>query len=218
MRGSTVWRVAKKWRARPAPPAIPQKNAVIAPLRPAALPAEAQADGTKNRNQWIPTEPKTLSEAGVTDGQLEHLTLKCLGACGDMSGHQLAEHHAMPFRLMEPVLAALKQAQLVGFRGAAPMNDYVYQLTDLGRERAKKLAEHCSYFGAAPVSLKAYIDSVSEQTLTKEHPTKGDLERAFADLLIEQNMLRRLGPAVNSGRGLFLFGFPATARRASPNA
>jgi hypothetical protein len=196
----------------PPGPAIPQKNAVIAPPRPATLPPDKSVDGVKNRNQWLPPEPKTLAEAGVTDGQLEHLTLKCLGACGDMSGHGLAEHHAMPFRLMEPVFAALKQAQLVGFRGAAPMNDYVYQLTDLGRERAKKLGEYCSYFGAAPVPLKAYINSVSEQTLTKVHPTRVDLERAFSDLLVNQNMLRRLGPAVNSGRGLFLFGYPGNGK------
>ena len=194
------------------PVATPQKNTVIAPPRAAALEVETSTDNTRHRNQWMPAEPKTLAEAAVTEGQLEHLALKCLGACGDMSGHQLAEQHAMPFRLMEPVLAVLKQAQLVGFRGSAPMNDYVYQLTDLGRERAKKLTEHCSYFGAAPVSLKSYIHSVSEQTLTKVHPTKQDLDRAFSDLLVNQNMLRRLGPAVNSGRGLFLYGFPGNGK------
>ncbi len=188
-----------------------QKNMVIAPPRLASA-KEEPADHQKQRNQWIPPEPKTLAEAGVTDGQLEHLALKCLGACGDMSGHELAEHHAMPFRLMEPMLQDLKQAQLVGFRGSAPMNDYVYQLTDLGRERAKRLSEYCSYFGAAPIPLKAYIHSVSEQTLTKVHPTKQDLERAFSDLLVNPNMLRRLGPAVNSGRGLFLFGFPGNGK------
>ncbi len=192
--------------------AIPPKNTVIAAPRPMASGGDDTAEASKQRNQWMPTEPKTLAEAGITEGQLEHLALKCLGACGDMSGHELAEQHAMPFRLMEPILAALKQAQLVGFRGSAPMNDYVYQLTDMGRERAKKLAEYCSYFGAAPVPLEAYVRSVSEQTLTKVHPTKADLERAFADLLVNQNMLRRLGPAVNSGRGLFLFGYPGNGK------
>lgn len=191
---------------------IAQKNTAIAPAPAQAAIAEPQGEGLKNRNQWMPAEPKSLEEAGITEGQLEHLALKSLGAFGDISGHQIAEHHAMPFRLMEPVLASLKQAQLVGFRGAAPMNDYVYQLTDLGRERAKKLAEYCSYFGAAPVALKDYISSVAEQTLTKVHPTRGDLERAFADLLVNQHMLRRLGPAVNSGRGLFLFGYPGNGK------
>jgi hypothetical protein len=162
--------------------------------------------------EWRPLEPQTLREAGITDGQLEHLALKCLGACGDMSGRDLSEQHAVPFRLLEPVLQAMKLAQLVAFRGSAPMNDFVYQLTDIGRERAKKLAESCSYFGAAPVPLDVYCQSVAAQSLTKKHPTQRDLERAFTDLLINKHMLRRLGPAVNSGRGLFLFGAPGNGK------
>ena len=181
--------------------------------RPAIVLAPAEPEQhSKKRNQWTPPEPKSLAEAAISEGQLEDLILKCLGACGDLSGHQLSEQHAIPFRLIGPVLQSLKLAQLVGYRCAAPMNDYVYQLTELGRERAKKLTENCSYFGAAPVSLKSYIESVAEQTLTKVHPTKADLERAFSDLLVNQNMLRRLGPAVNSGRGLFLFGFPGNGK------
>jgi predicted ATPase with chaperone activity len=92
------------------------------------------------------------------------------------------------------------------------MNDYVYQLTELGRERAKKFTEHCQYFGSAPVPLAAYIESVGHQTLTNQHPTEEDLQRAFEDLLIDKKMLLRLGPAINSGRGLFLFGAPGNGK------
>ncbi|MCI0364239.1 MAG: hypothetical protein L0219_10180, partial [Phycisphaerales bacterium] len=92
------------------------------------------------------------------------------------------------------------------------MNDYVYHLTDVGRERAKKFAEQCSYYGSAPVPLAAYIDSVKHQTLTHQHPTEDDLRRAFEDLLIDKKMLLRLGPAINSGRGLFLFGAPGNGK------
>ena len=92
------------------------------------------------------------------------------------------------------------------------MNDYLYQLTELGRERARRLAEHCTYFGAAPVSINDYIHSVKAQSLTKQHPTRKDLERAFADLLISRTLLSRLGPAVSSGRGLFLYGAPGNGK------
>ena len=183
---------------------------VPAPSQP-ATPPPSEAHPALQGN-WQPIEPDTLGHAGVSEGQLEHLALRCLAAMGDQSGHQLAEQHAVPFRLLEPVLAGLKQAQLVTYRGAAPMNDYVYQLTDQGRESAKKLTELCSYFGAAPVPLSAYIESVSEQSLTKLHPTEKDLRNAFSDLLVNQKMLRRLGPAVNSGRGLFLFGAPGNGK------
>ena len=60
--------------------------------------------------------------------------------------------------------------------------------------------------------LAAYIDSVKQQTLTNQHPTEEDLHRAFEDLLINKNMLLRLGPAINSGRGMFLFGAPGNGK------
>ncbi len=195
-------------------PAIPQLPASInqpasqsAPpkIHPAFQTEQSQQE-ENNDTLWQPVEPNSLEKAGISGGQLEHQVLCCLAAAGDQSGHQLAEQHAMPFRLIEPIFADLKQAQLVAYRGSAPMNDYVYQLTDMGRDTARKLAESCSYFGAAPVTLGAYLESVREQTLTKMHPTVKDLQHAFSDLLVNQKMLRRLGPAVNSGRGLFLFG------------
>ncbi len=193
------------------PSVVSTDAAVISALH---APSKVQREKDKKvlDEPWLPAEPQSLEEAKISEGQLEHLILKFFGAVGDLSGHEIAEHLSLPFRLVEPVLAGLKQAQMVAFRGAAAMNDYVYQLTDKGRESAKKLTEYCSYFGAAPISLKSYIESVAEQTLTKMHPTEGDLDRAFSDLLINKRMLRRLGPAVNSGRGLFLFGAPGNGK------
>jgi hypothetical protein len=106
----------------------------------------------------------------------------------------------------------MKNSQLVVHRGAAPMNDFQYQLSDLGRERGRRYAQHCTYFGAAPVALKEYIASVRAQSLTVQHPTAEDLRRAFEGLLLNAEMLDRLGPAVNSGRGLFLFGHPGNGK------
>ncbi|MEM9352339.1 MAG: AAA family ATPase [Planctomycetota bacterium] len=204
-------------QAAPAePPQVVEREP--APLPSVASTEEAPSDAPQPvetrapDGSWVPVEPCTLEDAGVTETQLEHLVLKALNAKGELSGRGLSEQHTLPFRLVNPVLQAMKLAQLVAFRGAAPMNDYVYQLTELGREHAKKLSENCSYFGSAPVTLESYIASVSEQTLTKTHPTQSDLKRAFGDLLINQAMFKRLGPAVNSGRGLFLFGQPGNGK------
>jgi DNA-binding PadR family transcriptional regulator len=177
-----------------------------------AVAAHSSSGDSQRENTWKPLEPKSLKDAGLTDTQIEHLVLKSLNAFGELSGRDLARLHAVAFQLIETVLDNLKQAQLVGFRGSAQMNDYVYQLTEKGREQAHKLLEQCAYFGSAPVTLSAYIDSVAKQSLTKLHPTKVDLERAFTDLLINRQMFRRLGPAINSGRGLFLFGAPGNGK------
>jgi predicted ATPase with chaperone activity len=50
------------------------------------------------------------------------------------------------------------------------------------------------------------------QTIATEHPKEEDLRRAFADLLISEGTFGTLGPAINSGRGLFLYGFPGNGK------
>ena len=155
---------------------------------------------------FLPVEPRSFAEAQLTTSEVESLLLKLLLARGDASGRLMTEQLKLPFILLTELLRQLKQEQWVVHKADAPMNDYVYTLTDLGRERARRLSEHCTYFGAAPVSLKDYIASITAQSLTVQHPTVDDLRRAFSDLLINQKMLRRLGPAINSARGLFLYG------------
>jgi DNA-binding PadR family transcriptional regulator len=161
---------------------------------------------------FIPLAPTNYREAEISDSETSALALKFLLASGDVSGRAIADQLKLQFTLIEPTLRQMKSDQLVVYRSSAPMNDYIYQLTDLGRERARREAEHCSYFGAAPVCLKDYVASVSRQTLTKQNPNLEDLKRAFSDLLVNQQMLVRLGPAVNSGKGMFLFGAPGNGK------
>ena len=164
---------------------------------------------------WRPSEPQSFKQAGLKDSEVENLILKSLGACAEASGRDLSDQTKLPFRLLEPLLQSMKDDQWLAHKGAAVMNDYVFVLTDKGREKAKKLSEQCTYFGSAPVPIKDYIESVAKQSIADQHPTVSDLDRAFEDLLIDKQMLLRLGPAVNSGRGLFLFGAPGNGKTSS---
>ncbi|MCO6044558.1 AAA family ATPase [Aeoliella sp. ICT_H6.2] len=187
-------------------PEVPQDAAQT------SVASEAFADQRDSHGDWFPSEPESLRAAGLTESEVEDLLLKILNARSEASGRDLADQVKLPFRLVDPTLQQMKQDQMVAHRGASVMNDYIYQLTNKGRERAKKLSEHCTYFGSAPVSLRHYIDSVAKQTMADQHPSEEDLHRAFDDLLIDKRMLLRLGPAINSGRGLFLYGAPGNGK------
>jgi len=190
--------------AKSAPaPSTPEEAATAKPAAPAVKPCD---------DAFIPYEPRTMLDSQLTSSAVVGLALKLMLSRGDTTGREISEQIKLPFRLLDTLLREMKQDQLVVHKGAAPMNDYLYQLTDIGRERARRMAAHCSYFGAAPVSLSEYIASVKAQSLTKQNPGPDDLRRAFADLLINEKMLRRLGPAVNSGRGLFLYGAPGNGK------
>jgi hypothetical protein len=163
-------------------------------------------------NGFVPLEPKSYAAAGLSESDVEGLIFKLLLGRGDTAGRTIADHIRLPFVLVDETVQRLKNDQLLVYRGAAPMNDYVYQLSEIGRERARRLADHCSYFGAAPVALADYLASIEAQSLGTQHPTVDDLKRAFSDLLINERILERLGPAINSGRGLFLFGAPGNGK------
>lgn len=161
---------------------------------------------------FYPQEPRSFAEAKLTDAEVEGLILKYLLAKGQASGREISDQVKLPYMLIDNLLRQMKNEQLVGYTGAAAANDYICRLGDVGRERAKRLTEFSTYFGAAPVDLRDYVKCVSAQSLEKQHPQRKDLERAFSDLLLNQRMFGKLGPAVNSGRGLFLFGFPGNGK------
>jgi len=159
-----------------------------------------------------PPEPPSLAETGLTTEEVEKLILKYLLARGSGAGRKIAQQVCIPFGLLDPLLKSLKQEQLIVFKGAATMGDYEYALTELGRERSRRYTEECTYFGAAPVCLKDYLHSMARQSIAKQHATVDDLKEAFGDLIISDKMLSRLGPAINSGRGMFLFGEPGNGK------
>lgn len=169
-------------------------------------------DRSRSTGEFLPLEPDSLEKAGLTEPFVEALILKYLISRGAATGRESSDQVKLPFKIVDEIMRQMKSDQLLVYRATAPMNDYVYELTDIGRERSRRFVEHCTYFGAAPVSLEEYIASVHAQSLTKQHPTMADLERAFEDLLMNKRMLHRLGPAINSGRGLFLYGAPGNGK------
>lgn len=217
--------------ARPAPPAPP--SAPIANRSAAAKPAEPQeaAGGpvqtlggsikipegplgfkSSRDEQWRPCEPVSVEQARVNETILEAIIYRFLLNIGECEGRKIADQVKLPFRMVEPLLDRLKMEQNIAYKSSTATNDYVYILTESGRAIARNHLSDCTYYGACPVPLTDYINSVRYQTIEGQYPKKADLVRAFSDLLINPMMLNRLGPAVASGRGMFLFGFPGNGK------
>jgi predicted ATPase with chaperone activity len=159
-----------------------------------------------------PAEPRNLEETGLSEGLVDALICKHLAAAGTESGRAIAEHVCLSFGILEDRLQRLRTRQLVVHRGSAPLNDYVYALTDQGREHAQSLVRACAYRGPAPVPLADYVMSVDAQTITAEAIKRKQLEQAFQDILVDPKLFSKLGPAINSGAGLFLYGPPGNGK------
>lgn len=161
---------------------------------------------------YRPAEPRTLEETGLSQALVEQLILKYLLAVGSRAGRDIADRICIPFGLIEPIFQSLRQRQLLIHSGAAQLNDYAYGLTDQGMAQARRAMELNSYVGPAPVPLVDYVMSVEAQTIRAEPVRRRDLERAFEGVSVEKEMFEILGPAINSGAGLFMYGEPGNGK------
>jgi hypothetical protein len=162
--------------------------------------------------KFFPKVPETLHESGLAADDIERFILKFLLQKGATSGRGIAHQIRMPFGIVDPILRSLKFDQLLTLVNSADMGDYEYGITEQGRERGRRYAEECTYYGSAPVSLRDYLKAMEHQSIAKQQVSEQNLRQAFSDLLIGPTLLDQLGPAINSGRGMFLFGAPGNGK------
>jgi predicted ATPase with chaperone activity len=163
-------------------------------------------------DSFQPQEPSTLKDTGISEALVEDLILKFLSGVGSESGRTISDNLCLPMAILEDRFVALRQRQEIAPSAAAMLGDHVYRLTDAGRDRALRAMRECAYVGPTPVPLDDYISSVHAQTITSERPRKTHLEKAFSDIHVEPKMLSQLGPAINAGKGMFIYGPPGNGK------
>ena len=164
------------------------------------------------QDAWLPREPRSLVETGLSDTDLESLVLKLLLTSGPAVGRRIAEQIRLPFGLIAEVLRGLKAQLLVNYKNQATMGDFEYDLSEDGQRKARWFVERCTYCGSAPVPFEDYVTSVEQQSIRRVRPKLGDFCAAFADLRMSPMMISQIGQAVYAGKGLFLYGQPGNGK------
>jgi hypothetical protein len=157
--------------------------------------------------------PATLADTGLHPDTLGQLLLKTLVA-GENSGTQLAESLRVPYSVLDALIQHARVEKLIEVRGASGAGNagYRYALTDLGRERAARFLEISRYIGPAPVPLSQYNAYVRACMAAKPWIDRDTLTSGFDSLIVSETLLNQLGPAVNSGKALFLYGAPGNGK------
>ena len=160
-----------------------------------------------------PSPPQTIAETGLHPDTLSQLMLKTLIA-GESSGTQLAEQMRLPYSVLDTLIQHARVEKLIEVRGAsgAGTAGYRYALTDLGRDRANQFLEISRYVGPAPVPLAQYNSYVRACMAARPVVDRERLSRGFEHLVVNDAMYDLLGPAVNSGKSLFLYGAPGNGK------
>jgi hypothetical protein len=87
-----------------------------------------------------------------------------------------------------------------------------YGLTQRGRDQALDAFAKSGYVGPAPVPLTVYCDLVQAQSIHGLTATREKVAEIFAEVVLRDSLREQLGPAMNSGRAIFIYGPAGTGK------
>ncbi len=156
----------------------------------------------------------SLEDTGLSRELVSGLMLKTLHQREGLSGFELADAVALPFVVADELLGDLQYSRLVEVRetDGPSRSSYRFALTSAGHVRALEELTANRYVGPAPVPLAQYLESVARQSVSSVRIERDRLEAALSDLVLPDGFLDVLGPAVNSGKSLFLYGDPGNGK------
>lgn len=161
-----------------------------------------------------PTAPDSLQQAGLSLSFMNQLILRTLYSRGVMLGLDLARFLCLPFKVIEESLRFLKDEKCLEVTGGDLIGrvSYRFTLTELGRRRAQEAVKQCAYVGPAPVPLEDYVEQAYRQAVTGISCSPEPLRSAFGHLVIKEELFSALGPAIVSGKSVFIFGPPGNGK------
>jgi len=168
--------------------------------------------GNMTLRSFVPSAPKNLEETGLNRIFLEDLICKIILTHGALSGYEISRNIALPLGIIADILFQLKQRMILAYQDTAGVNDFTYILTETGKEKALLACEQTAYTGAAPVIFSEYLKSVDLQTIQDENPSENELREALKNIVLPDHFYDLLGPAINSAKGLFLYGAPGNGK------
>jgi hypothetical protein len=182
----------------------------------ASLTRQVVVDWDTNPAPEAPTAPDTLKECGLTAAFVADMILRTIYARRPQVGRDLAQFLCLPFKIIRDPLKWLKDEKCVQVDGGDLVGEvsYRFSLTDLGRARAHDVMRQCAYVGPAPVPLEDYVEQCYRQTVSGLQCYPESLRAPFAHLVMKDDLFNAVGPAIISGKSVFIYGPPGNGKTA----
>lgn len=161
----------------------------------------------------IAPRPQSIAATGLPLASLSELTEKHLFEGGVLTIRDLSQRTALSGSLLEEILSFLRKEGRIEVRAQVTDEQGLrYGLTERGRGSALAAQMVSGYVGPAPVPLTHYANVVRVQSVRARSVRRERMQAAFGDTVMDQALLDRLGPAVNSGKAIFVYGAPGTGK------
>ena len=173
------------------------------------------SDALAARFEAHPPPPIQAADTGLDGTFIAELVLKhCLFLGGDFTLGDVSERVKLHTAVVDDALEYLRRQKFVEVKGSADYSKlkYRFALTGAGGLRAAELLDLCRYAGPAPVPVEAYARMVRAQTIRHVLVGEESVRAAFAHLIVGDDLLRRIGPAVSAGKAIFVYGPPGNGK------
>ncbi len=165
---------------------------------------------------FSPPPINSVEDTGLPALWLQDLTLKILYSLGYLSGFKIAEMIALPFAgVTDSILESLKREKLIEVKssqGGLGEGAYTYGITQAGVARAREALERSQYAGPAPVPFEVYNEAIRRQRGGRVTVTTRTMRQILSQLVISEKTFQKLGPALNSGTSIFMYGPPGNGK------
>jgi MoxR-like ATPase len=173
-------------------------------------------DPAPQGSSFVPPPVTRLEDTGLSLLWLQDLVLKIFYFQGYLSGFRAAEVVALPFAgLVDQILEALKREKLIEVKSSQMglgEGSYLYAITGAGILRAREALDRSQYAGPAPVPIDVYNESIRHQSRGRVAITSRTMRQILSQLVLSEMTFQRLGPALNSGTSIFLYGPPGDGK------
>jgi len=172
-------------------------------------------DSGVEAESWFPGRPRTVEDTGLSSALLRDLVLKTIYASSPVAGFEIARRLRLDYVIFESIIKDLNDAAIVQTEGEARHRPQrlerveeglSYAITEIGRERARQAMERSAYVGVAPVPLGQYNLAAIRQGLPENFATQERMYDVLSHLVLPDQVLKLLGPALNSRKSIFLYG------------
>ena len=159
----------------------------------------------------IPAEPDNLQATGINPLDLLNLMLKHIYTARIGTVVEFIDALKLPPHLVQELvnMAVLRELLVAMGGSGATMR---YTLSEQGRRWAQDELKASQYTGPAPVSLDAFCTRVRLQKISSEQVTFANIRDALTGYHVTEAFIRKIGPALNSGRAMLLYGPPGNGK------
>jgi energy-coupling factor transporter ATP-binding protein EcfA2 len=165
--------------------------------------------------RYVPPAINKIEDTGLNQLWLQDLALKILYFRGYLTGFKVSEAMALPYAgITDQILEALKREKFVEVKAQVGIGEgaYQYAITDAGIARAREALERSQYAGPAPVPVDVYNEAIERQSRSRPTVNPRGMKRALDELILSETTFNQIGPAVNSGASIFLYGPPGNGK------